>query len=297
MTPTVPSARVRGLAYLVVESSDLDAWATFASGLLGMQVASFDDDRLLLRMDERSYRLDVRRSDQDRIASLGWEVAGPAELDALAETLSASGYEVERNPESVARARLLSGLLSFRDHDGNLVEISYGLKSELAPFVSPNGAVFVTGPEGLGHVFQMVSDHAAFERLYVDGLGFSISDHIDFAGTRAAFLHCNPRHHSYAFASFGAAAAGFHHLMVEVSDIDVVGRAWDRVQQGAAPISSTLGRHTNDEMLSFYVTSPSGFAVEFGVGGKKVDHDSWLPTSFDAVSTWGHHRVNSTIPR
>jgi 2,3-dihydroxybiphenyl 1,2-dioxygenase len=289
-------ARVRGLAYLVVEATDLEAWSVFASDLLGMQVASSDADRLLLRMDERSYRIDVRRSDQNRIRSLGWEVAGPAELDALAETLSVSDHEVERHPESVARARLLSGLLSFRDRDGTLIEISYGLKSELTPFVSPNGVVFVTGQEGMGHVFQMVSDHAAFERLYVDQFGFSISDHIDFAGTRAAFLHCNRRHHSYAFASFGP-MVGFHHLMVEVSDIDVVGRAWDRVQQGAAPISSTLGRHTNDEMLSFYVTSPSGFAVEFGVGGKKVDHDSWLPTSFDAVSTWGHHPVNSTIPR
>jgi 2,3-dihydroxybiphenyl 1,2-dioxygenase len=293
---TSNATRVRGLAYLVVEASDLDAWSAFACDLLGMQVASSDEDRLLLRMDERSYRIDVRRSDRDRILSLGWEVAGPADLDAIADTLSASGYDVERHPESIARARLLSGLLSFRDHDGNLVEVSYGLKSELSPFISPNGAVFVTGLEGLGHVFQMVSDHAAFERLYVDQLGFSISDHIDFAGTRAAFLHCNPRHHSFAFACFGP-TVGFHHLMVEVSDIDVVGRAWDRVQQGAAPISSTLGRHTNDEMLSFYVTSPSGFAVEYGVGGRKVDHDSWLPTSFDAVSTWGHHRVNSMVPR
>ena len=52
------------------------------------------------------------------------------------------------------------------------------------------------------------------------------------------------------------------HLMFEVTDLDLVGRAWDKVLDGAAPIASTLGKHTNDEMSSFYVRSPSGFQIE-----------------------------------
>lgn len=293
--PTAP--RVRALAYVVIHATDLDAWTAFGSDLLGLQVAHRDDDRLLLRMDERSYRLDIRRSGDDRVSTLGWEVGGPAELDAICDRLTTAGVEVQRHSEQTARERLLSAVASFVDPDGHTIELSYGLKSDLSPFVSPNGTSFVSGPEGMGHVFQMVSDHARFNDLYLGQLGFSLSDHIDFAGTRAAFTHCNPRHHSYAFACFGPGVVGFHHVMLEVTDVNAVGRAWDRVQAGAAPISSTLGRHSNDDMLSFYAVSPSGFAVEFGVGGRKVDEASWLATSFDAVSVWGHHRVRSTVPR
>ena len=32
-----------------------------------------------------------------------------------------------------------------------------------------------------------------------------------------------------------------------------------------------LGKHPNDEMVSFYSRSPSGFDVEFGFGGRLVD--------------------------
>ena len=56
-----------------------------------------------------------------------------------------------------------------------------------------------------------------------------------------------------------------------------------------APISASLGRHVNDEMLSFYLRSPSGFDIEFGWGGLLVDDDAtWLSRESTAVSRWGH---------
>jgi hypothetical protein len=34
---------------------------------------------------------------------------------------------------------------------------------------------------------------------------------------------------------------------------------------------NTLGKHTNDHMVSFYVYSPERYAVEFGCNGLRVD--------------------------
>ena len=38
-------------------------------------------------------------------------------------------------------------------------------------------------------------------------------------------------------------------------------------------MSATLGRHMNDQMLSFYMRTPGGFDVEFGCEGLEVDDD------------------------
>lgn len=53
-------------------------------------------------------------------------------------------------------------------------------------------------------------------------------------------------------------------------------------------LSFTLGRHSNDEMLSFYALSPSGFDIEYGWGGLEVDDESWHVLTHDCNSAWGH---------
>ena len=55
--------------------------------------------------------------------------------------------------------------------------------------------------------------------------------------------------------------------MVEVDSLDAVGRALDQVEARGFPVSSTLGRHTNDKMISFYVRAPGGFDIEYGTDG------------------------------
>jgi 3,4-dihydroxy-9,10-secoandrosta-1,3,5(10)-triene-9,17-dione 4,5-dioxygenase len=53
-------------------------------------------------------------------------------------------------------------------------------------------------------------------------------------------------------------------------------------------MSATLGRHTNDKMLSFYIKTPGGFDIEFGCEGLEVEDTSWVARESTAVSLWGH---------
>jgi len=100
------------------------------------------------------------------------------------------------------------------------------------------------------------------------------------------FAHVNARHHSLAFGP-GRSRSAFHHFMVEVSDLDAVGRAYDRLETMGLPIATTIGKHTNDEMVSFYVRTPSGFEIEYGCGGRKVDDATWVPVTYDSPDAWG----------
>jgi 3,4-dihydroxy-9,10-secoandrosta-1,3,5(10)-triene-9,17-dione 4,5-dioxygenase len=53
--------------------------------------------------------------------------------------------------------------------------------------------------------------------------------------------------------------------------LDDVGYTLDRHHEASEPVSMSLGKHTNDQMASFYSRSPSGFDVELGHGGLPVD--------------------------
>ncbi|MFG1667671.1 VOC family protein [Streptomyces sp. Y7] len=286
-------ASVLSLGYVIVSTTDVPAWKSFAVDLLGLQAAEESADRLLLRMDEKAYRVDVRRDTRESVQTLGWEVAGPEELKELAGEVEAAGYPVKVCDESEVRARMVSGLVQFQDPDGTTIELFYGLKTDKERFVSPTGATFLTGHEGFGHALQMVGDTEAYRHLYVDVFGFRLSDYIEIApGLTATFLHCNSRHHSFAFASFPNVPRTVNHLMFEVNDLDLVGRAYDKVLAGAAPVAATFGRHTNDGMLSFYARTPSGFDVEYGYGGLHIDEATFTPSRYDVTSYWGHKPSN-----
>ncbi|MET7541406.1 VOC family protein [Streptomyces sp. NPDC005507] len=284
-------AHVHSLGYVVVEASDLDAWQEFGSGLLGLQIAERTPNRLRLRMDARLWRLDIRRGDQDAVAAIGWEVPGPRDLEEFAKRLERAGHAVKEGDQALLRDRQVTGLIRFQDPDGNNVELFYGQRQSHEPFVSPTGARFLTGEAGLGHVMQIVGDYARHTKLYTEVLGFRVSDYMDDGEREAGtFLHANPRHHSMAYASIPGVGPKVGHIMLEVDDMDVIGRALDKVLAGEAELASTLGRHTNDEMTSFYVKSPSGFEIEYGYGGRTVDDATWVPVRWSTAHYWGHQR-------
>jgi 3,4-dihydroxy-9,10-secoandrosta-1,3,5(10)-triene-9,17-dione 4,5-dioxygenase len=52
--------------------------------------------------------------------------------------------------------------------------------------------------------------------------------------------------------------------------------------------SATIGQHTNDRMISFYMRCPSNFDVEFGCGGQVMDWQAHIAHEFTRVSLWGH---------
>jgi len=163
-----------------------------------------------------------------------------------------------------------------------------------APFHSERVASgFVTGDEGLGHAVISAADIEATDRFYRGSLGMRLTDRVEneiAPGTRLEirFLHANARHHSIAFASLPMPKR-IHHFMVQANEMNEVGHAYDRALDAGVPIASTLGQHPNDQMFSFYALTPSGFQVEFGWGGVRVDEATWdAQAVYDHVSSWGH---------
>lgn len=282
-------ALVKSLGYLGFTTTDVDAWRSWAVDVVGLQDVTWGtgtaEGGLRLRMDDLAWRFDVRPG-PDGLAFTGWDVADNANLEQLANRLADGGVDVTDEP-GTACDRQVERLVSCVDPDGYRLEFHWGPLVPAEPFVSPSGACFVTGPLGLGHILQTVADTAAARRFYVELLGFGMSDIIHVGSTPVHFLHVNARHHSLAFAQVSDRQPALGHFMVELVDLDAVGRALDRVHAGSARLTETLGRHTNDHMISFYMMNPSGSQTEIGWGGRRLD-ELWTPRHYTATALWGH---------
>jgi 3,4-dihydroxy-9,10-secoandrosta-1,3,5(10)-triene-9,17-dione 4,5-dioxygenase len=296
------SIDIRSMGYVRVASTDLDAWRTFAGKVLGLgEGRGPNPEHLYYRIDQVSARLVVFPSDKDELAATGWELADHRALQDAREHLQKAGVGFEEGTAEELADRRVQELVRFTDPWDNVFELFHGITYESRPVVTPYGADFVTGDQGMGHIVVPVADDVEALRFYTEVLGFRLRDSMsmpgEFVGKEPGskvwlrFLGVNPRHHSLAFLPQGAQGPNPSkcvHVMLEVAERDDVGRALERVRRHKAPLSATLGRHMNDEMVSFYVKSPGGFDVEFGCDGLEVDDARWVARESTAVSYWGH---------
>ena len=292
-------AGIQSLGYLRIESADVGAWREFGLKVLGMtEGRGPEEGAVYLRMDDFPARLVIVPGPAERLLASGWEVADAATLAAAGRALADAGVAYKNGTPDECAARRVGSMLRADDPAGHTLEVFCGAALESRPSVSPYGNRFVTGTMGLGHVVLPAPEEEPALRFYTDVLGFRLRDSMRMApelfGRPAGgpplwmrFLGCNPRHHSLALAPIPA-PSGIVHLMVEVATLDDVGRALDRCTRRKAPISSTLGRHANDLMVSFYVQTPSGFDIEYGTDGQLVDDSTWVTRESTAVSLWGH---------
>ena len=287
--------RVTQLGYLGIEVSDVNKWERFATEVLGLAPNGTEPDgTLFLRMDENHHRFALHAGDRDDMAYAGWETRDETSLHAIAARLESQGSAVSRCSAAEARARRVAGLIKLRDPSGVAIEVYYGPLIEAERPFRPARAIggFEAGSLGLGHIVLSVDDYEASLRFYRDGLGLLISDFMELdmgsaGATTVAFMHCGPRHHSIAIAQFPAPKR-LHHFMLQLRDTDDVGSTYYLCKDQRVPITSSLGRHTNDHMLSFYAQTPSGFQVEYGYGGRLIDDEVWEVQLHHAPSIWGH---------
>jgi 2,3-dihydroxybiphenyl 1,2-dioxygenase len=282
--------QLAALGYVGIRTADLDQWATYATRFLGMQLVERREGRLSLRMDDRKQRVIVDTDTWEGVSFYGWEVAESGALAALAARLEQAGVNVVHGSRALADERRVRDLIVFSDPVGNRLEAFHGAESTAEPF-RPGRSIsgFRTGPLGMGHAVLTAERIDEVLPFYTDLLGFRLSDYF-VRPFKAYFFHLNPRHHSLAFIESGK--NGVHHLMVELFYLDDVGQAYDLALRQPEMIGTTLGRHTNDQITSFYSWSPSKFLVEYGWGGRSIDPATWKPHErADGPSLWGHDRM------
>lgn len=290
--------RPYALGYVLVEddAEGLAGWNAFATEVLGLMRGTDAGGAVRYRMDDRIARFILVPGTAPGF-TLGWEYPGESSfLQALAD-LGDHGVTLTPIDAAGLAMRGVTQAYRFTDPAGIRSEIFYGAHIDpVVPFFSPTGVRFVTGDQGMGHATLLVDDVAKAKQFYLGPMGMHLRETTLF---NAAFFGINPRQHSFATVQvpMDGGPGKLSHIMIEVEELDDVGRAMDKCLAGKARLTTTLGKHWNDHMISFYVRTPSGWDVEFGAGGRRVEEvGDWSQVhqgGAAGASLWGHHLLDA----
>jgi catechol-2,3-dioxygenase len=128
--------------------------------------------------------------------------------------------------------------------------------NERAPATERKGSV---QPRKLGHVVLGSTDVENSERLFLQILGFKVSDSIRKVGK---FMRCSSDHHNLMVSN--APGPFLHHTSWELDDVDDVGRGASHVvAKDPARHAWGLGRHIVGGNFFWYLRDPAGNYAEY----------------------------------
>ena len=290
--------RINALGYVGFESPNFEEFESFGPEIFGFELGETGaDGTVSLRMDDRKNRISIHPGNEDRLAYLGWEVPDVDEFKVALKELEGHGLDAELGTKAEAQQRGVREFVRFHDPSGYVHEVFWGalfMPGTFRPGRAMSGG-FVGGAQGVGHAVLVIPEFTKEHEWFVyDVLGFQLfgdmtrqDDQGRTLGTQ--FYRCNPRTHCMGYLSLPN-KRGVHHLCIESESLDDVGRAYDTVQEREVPLWMTLGRHSLDELVSFYCRTPGGFNIEFGAGGVMLDDETHTMQHPLGPEVWGHKR-------
>jgi 2,3-dihydroxybiphenyl 1,2-dioxygenase len=290
---------ILGIGYLGFESPEAKAWLEYGTEVLGLGLADArdgDGETVYLRMDDRRWRIAMHPGASDRLAYIGWEVTDRTAFRAAIAKLDAAGVEVTHGDDALRENRGVRDVVRFKDPVGYQHELFYGQEFHPNSFMPgrPHHG-FVAEENGVGHVVLIIPEYPdALDTFLTDVMGFRWFG-TGMGGGKFGFYRAklNAESHNIAYGEFPG-YFGIHHIGMVVQAVDDVGISYDLVQEREIPLQMTLGRHTQDPVISFYHFTPSNFVIEYlWEGDKEFQKYEVRPSQ---LSVWGHKAVGPPIP-
>ncbi len=291
------------LGYAVIETEKFEDWQRFGQDAIGMHLEDMLPDTMRFRLDANECRFLVRRGPAEDIVTLGWHLDDHATFDEINRRIVDHGVPAVEGSDDDAKLRGIERFLRFPGPNGLTQEVYTTAHTAALPLQIP-GSGFVTGAGGLGHVALTTKNPQLVRGYYNHVFDARLSDYIDETinglKLKIRFLRVNQRHHSVAIASVNALPLNpirtrVQHVNVQVATLDDMVSSYQRVKELGFEMALSVGQHTNDQELSFYALTPSGFELEVGWNPIVVDESTWKPTTHQGISIWGHKPEGQTV--
>ncbi|UPK66467.1 VOC family protein (plasmid) [Rhodococcus pyridinivorans] len=291
------------LGYIVIETDKFTDWHRFGRDAIGLHADRFSSQAMRFRLDEHECRFLLQRGPAEDVTALGWEINDHESFDRVVARVRDRGVPVTEGTDEEAALRGVERLVRFPGPKNIDQEIFTRPRIATEPLVI-SSAGFVTGASGLGHVAVTSTQPHKLRGYYDTVFDARLSDYIDEtingAKLKIRFLRVNERHHSIAVAAVRGLPVDpirtrIQHLNIQVTELDDMTGAYQRVKQLGFAMALGVGQHTNDRELSFYALTPSGFEWEVGWNPIVIDETTWEPTTHRGISIWGHTPEGQTI--
>jgi 2,3-dihydroxy-p-cumate/2,3-dihydroxybenzoate 3,4-dioxygenase len=269
------------LRYVRLGTHDLSGAVDFAERVLGLQLVNRGENTAYFRSDMRDHTL-VFFLGEATESAVGFEIHGRAQFDAAIAELSQHGIEAAIGTEQACAARNVRALASFRDPDGNMIELVLRpLNSGWRPFPARDAGIV-----GLQGVALRSRNVPACEALWTTLFNGRVSD---WAG-EAAFLRFDQAHHRLAY--YPSAGRGILSIDFGVENVDLLMRNNYFLQSAQVKIVHGPGRRPTSNQIFLTFASPDETLFSFVTEGDDItDETTHRPRQFPRTGSsfcaWG----------
>jgi catechol 2,3-dioxygenase-like lactoylglutathione lyase family enzyme len=266
------------LRHVDIAIPDYGRQLEFYTGVWGLTKVAEDAGIAFLAAEgsPERYIIRLRKDAGKRLDLVSFGAASEADVDALAERLTAKGVRIAAEPGALRTEGGGYGLRFF-DLDGRTVEVSAGVAARAHRKIEERESI----PVRLSHVVLNSTDPDRTARWYTDVLSFQLTDTLAGAemGTVMNFMRCNTWHHSLAFAR--GPHVSLHHVSFEMRGIDEFMRGSGRVLRSGTRMVWGPGRHLAGSNTFAYFLDPQGNTIEYTTELEELDEDVWHPHVYD----------------
>ena len=284
-TPISIPYRHRRLGYVALNVTDLDRSIDFYRDLVGLDVSERHEGMASLRCGRDHHNVLLCASEEPGLKRIAFELESEADLDRAVAHLTECGLAPVPVDEGESKAMAMGRAIRFRVPGCGLCLEYYVRQRYMAlPFEARLAKI-----ERLGHIVLQVREFDDVLEFFRDTLGFRTSDYVPgFAAFMRAFP--NPLHHSLAILS--AQEDKLHHVNFMVTDVDDVGRAYNRMKDAQVEIVFGPGRHQPSESIFLYFLDPDGMTVEYSFGMETFPEEGareprMLEPRPETLDSWG----------
>ena len=130
--------KIQSLSYLLIETTNLQAWADYAKDVVGLMKndSLSNEQNLYLRMDEKFFRFHITMGDSQKFLAAGFSLSDKAAFEEAKKELDHANIDYEDLDDEIAKLRCVEECIGLHDPAGNRLELSYGCKDSSEPFVS-----------------------------------------------------------------------------------------------------------------------------------------------------------------
>ena len=282
--------KLRDVCYVRLGASDLASAETFATEVLGLEVAERSKGAVYLRSDERAHTLCYSEGDPASQV-VGFEVDDERSLEAAAAALEKLSRHVAVGTASELAQRKSKAFIAFDDPSGNRIELAVRPERSGKRYFPSRDC----GVTGFNHVGLNSTDPARDEIFWTEVCNARVSDRIG----DIPLMRVNAIHHTIALVR--APKAGVQHINHQVASNDDVMRSYYLLNEKRVPIVFGPGRHPTSGARFLYFRGPDGIVFEYSVGVDEIADEAlhrprqfgFEPTSF---CMWGAKPAGMALP-
>lgn len=240
-------------------------------------------------------QLELTRRRRRGLIELGIGCDDRDDLDQVSAALGQAGLPYQRHAGAITVTDEGSGVRARLTIAGRFQQEPAAVPASNAPGsdvrVNERAPGSVRGrrvrPRRLGHVVVGSTDTELSEHLFIDILGFQVSDTIRNVGK---FVRCSTDHHNLMVSA--APAQFMHHTSWQVDDVDEVGRgAAGMLAADPARHAWGLGRHNVGGNFFWYLRDPAGNYAEYysdlDIITEQLRWDAHVWGARESVCAWG----------